>query len=222
MIEMPETFFVFVSEDDEVVAHNVRVGGQVFSAALAVVAHLGEEWRQRYYRNELEWQPFIPDPSSRSASIPNPKYPGFISFFGGNVLATGDQLEYEGEGVRQVVTPCAPSRLSAVYAFGDEQVCHEAAARYGWNVGEVRRAKLIRFLRMAMCDMEIVSFIRRHANTPAMSNEATRRQLWEKYWNGAQGVTLPVHDESPSTPTVLRSGPTIWEYLIDGALRLLP
>lgn len=62
----------------------------------------------------------------------------------------------------KVHNPTAPSRMSAIYAFGDEATCIEVASRYGWSLETVRRFEVAAgtAYRGARVNMEVISLLR--------------------------------------------------------------
>ena len=185
--------------------HNFSLTG-CFNSSAHVQASFGQESARKYLAGTMNFD--LRDPAKNDCHALSP--------FLVSTLARGVdaelRFEEDAEAHRRRLNGLLPSRLSAVYVFGDDQSCREASARHHWPMHEVQRFKLDDFpgTRVARLNMEIVSWARGlHASgllTPALT-----REIWDAYWHGRVGVApdrLP-----PGFPTA----PTpIWEFLIEG------
>lgn len=205
--ETPDGFYVFVNDQIPAVAHNMRFVGQIFSGAAA--GWSDPAFVEQYMRNEVDWIPFLP----------NAQVSPWLSFF--NAGLVGDYaVEYHAELCRRELFPDRPSRLSALFAFGDRASCERAAQLYRWDLGTVRHFKLVPhpLTRVARVNMEIVS-LARHAHRVAAVEKHAERALWEAYWAGRSEVELELPSPEPAERRRTKSG-VIWEYLVDGVLAL--
>lgn len=113
--------------------------------------------------------------------------------------------------------PAFPSRLGALYAFGDLDACMKVSKKYGWNVKEIKKFKLFsnmqdvnQLMGIVKCNMEIVSFMR--AISYEINNTEFLNKLYFDYWHCLE-----------ENVTDLKSNKAIYvekisEYLIDGIL----
>jgi hypothetical protein len=128
------------------------------------------------------------------------------------------RIEYDAEYERVRINPRYPSRLSAIYAFGDYASCELVAQKYKWPLNEVRRfyVEPSPLTRVVKVNMEIASLMRYAYKVSMMQNIS---EAWQAYWAGAGNVdaVLPTIGFKKQTS----SSGVIWEYLIDGAMRPL-
>ena len=208
-MELPETFYVFVNESVPAVAHNLRFTRRISSAAAA--GWSDPDFVTKYLKNEVDWLPFAPNPAMTT----------WLSFFGANLIATYG-IEYWAEMTRRRAFPDRPSRLSAIYAFGDRENAAEATRRYGWPSGSVQEFRLVPLplplTRVARCNMEIVS-LARYASTVSSLDEQTQDAIWTSYWSGEGDIVLDLPGLPLGERQVRHSG-ELWEFLIDGAIEI--
>lgn len=133
-------------------------------------------------------------------------------------------IEHDAEYVRRKFFPCLPSRLSAIYAFGDYESCVLCNQKYGsgWKLDTVKEFNLMEvpndpFTRVARVNMEVVS-LARYAYHNASLDGPTREALWKHYWSGGGKFSMELPD-SNYEPKIMPVG-VIWEYLIEGGLQL--
>jgi hypothetical protein len=207
-MELPETFHVFVNESIPAVAHNISVTRRISSAAAG--GWTDPDFVEHYAKGEVDWLPFVP----------NPDMTPWLSFYGASLISNYG-VEYGAETVRRRSFPEAPSRLSAVYAFGDRESATQATNRYGWPPGRVREFRLVPLplTRIARCNMEIVS-LARYARAISSQDGDTETALWTAYWSGEGDIAMELPGVPLGTREVRNSG-VVWEYLIDGALELV-
>lgn len=193
--EYPSRLYVFVDRSNFVTANNIAVTG-VFTSADPLL--LG--------RDNL---PFVP----------NPEFGGGLTPFLSRTISEY-RVEYDAELARRRHAPDAPSRLTAVYAFGDEESCRVAVGRHGWDPSEVQVFTLVpgTALRVRRVNMEIVSLARAVYHRAAWSHDDIDA-LWRAYWQGAEDFAVEM--PTPRGHESKRSG-CLWEYLIEGAIRLVP
>jgi|ERR1700722_10716658 len=130
-------------------------------------------------------------------------------------------IEYNAELVRKDSFRFFPSRLSAIYAFGDYATCETVASKHGWPLREVRRFTLEEgnaFTKVIKTNMEIVSLLRT-ANRISAIDSRTILEVWTRYWKGEsiEGMELP---QSGGERKMFSCG-EIWEYLIEGIVALI-
>lgn len=96
-------------------------------------------------------------------------------------MTTDYRVEWDAEVARSGYFPLLPSRLSAIYAFGDMATCHAVAAKHGRKLGEVERFRPVphEANRLVRVNMEVVQLMR----------VAYRRGVWtadqlDAIWRG--------------------------------------
>ena len=209
---IPEAFWIFVNLSAPITAHNMSVAKTLFSGACP--AWDNPEFVQEYLRGTADYLPFAPAKQS----------PGFISVFSHN-LVNDYVVEYDAELTRKQDFPLMPSRLSAVYAFGDPETCQQVHSKYGWAEPVLRfRLKEHALNRVARVNMEIVSLARK-AYRVGMLEPQDKHALWRSYWDGTGNVKMELPDARWLDNRVLWERKTyesgvLWEYLIEGQLVL--
>ena len=128
-------------------------------------------------------------------------------------------VEYEAERLRKTLCPRAPSRLSAIYAFGDSESCREAARKYGWDLRSVRRFKPAPDLplRAVRVNMEVVSLMRRIYRLASWQVEDADH-IWTHYWQGGENLQLETPDLQGFVGRRVWDSDVIWEWLVEGRL----
>lgn len=192
----PELLYVFVPPTNWLAQHNLTYTGRLFSSTAAG----------------------LPQGADNLPFLPNPAFGGALSPFLSGVI-NHYRVEHDVEAVRRRVAPEAPSRLTSVYAFGDEESCHAAADAHGWKLDTVQKFRLVEDLplRVRRVNMEIVS-LGRLAYATADLTDPDIEQLWTAYWNGDDHISMDL--PTPPTHQTFHSG-CIWEYLIDGYIELV-
>lgn len=208
MADVSDRFFVFVNESLPTVAQNIQFTRRITSGAAG--GWTDPAFIEKYLNNEIDWLPFVQNPTGSP----------WLSFFSGGLVAAY-AVELDAEVCRRQYFPDLPSRLSAVYAFGDYASCERAATLYGWPLGTVRELRLLDhpLTRLAKVNMEIVS-LARYAYAVSMLDPSERQALWRSYWSGEHDVAMDLPAAPPGAREVRHSG-VLWEYLIDGALELV-
>ncbi|HUX21551.1 MAG TPA: hypothetical protein VMW69_09950 [Spirochaetia bacterium] len=203
---IPEKFFIFTNRNRFGVPESTA-GSKSFVSAAYAACRINESFAQKYRDGTVNYLPFQPQESD----LPN--VPEHILS-----VDTGFRLEYDGESIRREFYPFAPSRVSAIYAFGDEEACKHAHDYYSWDVRSVRRARLSAdsYVRVWRVNMEIVSILR---EIYAASRSVGRySDTWKSYWagEGSRSIRLPKEITHSGRRTV--STGVIWQYLIEGKL----
>lgn len=201
---VPSEFFIFVNRTLPMTRHNFELT-KTFTSRFADLLQT-PEGREKVDRFEIDPLPFKQNPD---------QYPVMSPFVMN--LMTEQWIEWEAERVRRVVAPQAPSRLSALYAFGDERTCGEVAAKYGWDLSSVRRFKINTAFewRAIRVNMEVASLMRSLFPRASWQTEDANR-IWSHYWSGGEDLPLDI----PSTKVLgqretFHSG-VVWEWLIEG------
>ena len=206
--DIPQDFFVFVNFKNVVTEHNLRVTKTFTSGAFAQLHMI--DFAKKYIANTIDYLPFIPNPS------PDVK---ILSIF--NVGITSEyRTEYNAELSRKYNFPNYPSRLSAVYAFGDKETCRIVSNKYHWDINTVRRFRLNPnpLNKVVKVNMEIVS-LERHANSISMMNADTINNIWQSYWTGFGNIVMELPIANGGRKEF--HSEVIWEYLIEGQLILI-
>lgn len=201
--ETPKVFFVFVNQLNPTTHHNFNLIGQ-FSSGAFTSTTFSQDNLVRYVAGTLRFLPY--EPCEMDAVAVSPYFIAAINDY---------RIEYDAEVHREKRHPLYPSRLSAIYAFGDYDTCIAVSNKYGWPLSEVHRFRLIDhpLNRVIKVNMEHVS-LARHAYKVSMFEDIER--LWEGYWLGFDNiiVQLPTAEFRRAS---FESG-VIWEYLIEGAI----
>lgn len=118
--EAPEFFYIFMNPGNDIVGkalkHNFQLNKRLISASFQSFLVSPE----KYIKGEFQHLPFIKN--ENSTSVPS-------SF----VLHTikNYALEYNLETYRMSYYPTFPSRLGALYAFGNLDTCAKVSKKYG-------------------------------------------------------------------------------------------
>jgi hypothetical protein len=205
-MELPESFFIFVSQLHPMAYMNYANSGS-FTSRFAQFL-LSEDGLRQLDSGELDPMPFAPNPNV---------YP-LLSPFSVSAM-TECRVEWDAETARRRHEHMAPSRMSAVYAFGDEDTCREVAARYGWPLDTVRRFQLANEwpYRVIRVNMEIVSLLRT-VYPLASWQEEHLDDIWRRYWKGDGNVDVETPDLHEGQNWRRWSSGVTWEWLIEGKL----
>jgi hypothetical protein len=209
MIEAPPELFIFVDRTSLATRNNYELTGGFTSRCAELIAT--PDGARQYDAGEIDLLPFRQNPD---------QYP-FLSPFVLRLI-TEQWIEYEAERLRRTLCPWAPSRMSAVYAFGDREACVEVASKYGWDLRSVRRFKPLMELplRAIRVNMEIVSLMRGIYRLASWDVEASNH-IWSQYWLGSENLQLDTPGtEGFGTRRTWNSG-AIWEWLIEGRVASL-
>ena len=210
----PDEFFVFVTTKHPVVLWNVDRMKNIYSAAAAAYA-TDESFRQGYDAGEDEWLPFIP----------NPSYSGPLSW---QTLrtTTNYRVEYHAETVRRRGFRTAPSRLSAVFAWGSLEEAREAASQPGGRYkGKPLKRCLLRGppLRALRANSNVIPLARSLEAEGALTPELVE-SIWSTYWSGS-GERVGFNAVSSSDLTSRQDNwsrdDPLWEWLLDASLDVI-
>jgi len=131
------------------------------------------------------------------------------------------RVEYDAEICRKAYYPKYPSRLSAVYAFGDYETCEKVVKIHpDWrDLSTLKKFRLIEtpLTRVIKVNMEIVTLAQKAYRISSIS-QSDLDNLWKHYWNGGGNFQMELPDVNFSR-TKHDSG-EIFEYLIEGAVVL--
>jgi hypothetical protein len=197
---IPDVFYIFVNQLKFITAHNFQKTGKFSSAAFSSLSD--ENFLQKFMQGSVRYLPYEPCKMDQLAISP---------FF---LSAINDyRIEYDAEVFREKHAKLLPSRLSALYAFGDYESCQLVNQKYEWDLSTVRKFRLLPnpLNRVAKVNMEHVSLARYAYRATPMEHTD---ELWLSYWSGEAkcGARVPVPNYKINT---IESG-TIWEYLIEG------
>lgn len=207
--EIPETFYIFTNRNRFGVSEVTGDAATYVSAAYAA-CKTNREFAQKYREGTVNYLPFQPQESD----LPN--LPEHIL-----TVDTGFRLEYDAESVRREYYPFAPSRISAIYAFGDEEACKHAHDYYAWDVKRVRRARLAldSNIRVWRVNMETVSILREIYGTTQSVGRYS--QVWRSYWAGEGNLSIRLPKQITHSGRRTVSTRVIWQYLIEGRLEVI-
>lgn len=203
--QLPETFYVFVGGYNSITQHNFRITG-TFSSSSVIAAEIDPEFRKKYIDGTATYAPFTP--TAPSCPIHSPYL----------LTAVNDyRVEYDAERYRYQYYPIYPSRLSAVYAFGDKATCEIVAKKYNWNLSSASEFVLVKsdLTRVVKVNMEIVSVARAAYKMSSLDQENIDL-IWQAYWEGRDKMAMEIPNGIGGRQ-VLKAEP-VWEYLIDGVI----
>ncbi|HBF36602.1 MAG TPA: hypothetical protein DDW50_04710 [Firmicutes bacterium] len=210
-MQIPDTFYIFISKYNPSTAHLLKTNRQFSSASISNCA-LDKGFLDKYINGTINYIPFEP----RQSEL------GIVSPYG--LRAISDYaVEYDAEYYRLKYFSLYPSRLSAIYAFGNYESCQLVNQKYpnNWDLNTVKKFKLENTLpsltRVVKLNMEIVS-LARLAYTIFSLNEEIRESIWKSYWSGSGNIALELPGANFER-TVYNSG-EIYEYLIEGIVKL--
>jgi hypothetical protein len=205
---IPEEFYIFVNQLLPTTAHNFRFT-RTFASAGVTTASLSTEGMRKYLSGELNFVPYYPRDLGELALSP------FL------VSATADySVEYDADYWRARINPLYPSRLSALYAFGDYESCLDVNRKHGWPLDSVRqfRLKPLPITRVVKVNMEVVSLMRHAKRVSSLPPDDPTP--WQHYWSGSGNLRMEL--PGPEFKRVIHDSDVIWEYLIEGVAELVP
>lgn len=127
------------------------------------------------------------------------------------------RIEWDAEQTRRRHFPQKPSRLSAIYAFGDEQTCVEVNRKHEWPLETVRKFTLVNpegNARATKVNMEVVSLMR-FAYPLAAWSAAKLDNIWAHYWSGNGNISVEAPDLRQGQAWRRMDSGVIWEWLIE-------
>lgn len=229
--EPPQTFYVFLNRYNLVSRTNIDKTGCICSSGFfQAITETDSEFANKYLKGSISaFSPnfksiqnftkhfldgtmdYLPFTENQNCNL------GITSMFS-NSITSNYRTEYNCELSRKYDFPSYPSRLSSCYAFGDYETCKNVSEKYKWDISSVRKFKLIphSYNKVAKVNMEIVS-LERYANNVSIIDSQTQDRIWKSYWRGFDNIQMEL-------PTLngrekIDSG-VIWEYLIEGILKL--
>ena len=187
--------------------NNLRVAGSLFSGAFG--SFIDQEFLEKYVSGKATYLPYRG--TSMDLKSISPYCFSTISNY---------RLEHDAEMYREIHHPFFPSRLSAIFAFGDFKTCQEVADKHGWDIRTVKRFSLTDnpLNRVVKVNMEHVS-LARDAYIKGSLMEAEINRLWRGYWTGFGNIKMDLPLSLTSRKSY-ESG-VIWEYLIEGVVKLI-
>ena len=209
-LDLPHELFVIVPRDLSPVAQwNMKLG-QIASAGAA----FAEVNPATYLEQRDQWLPWLPNPE-------------FKTFVGFQMLRITSEMraEYNAELTRIQEFSGLPSRLACLYAWSSLEDARTAKAKMkGRFNGKIIRCTPINVLRAARCNSALVNFAQRAERLGFFTDAASVRDVWRAYWSGS-GAQLVMERQNLLDPqgdpeTVRMSKEPLWEWLIDGALRI--
>lgn len=125
------------------------------------------------------------------------------------------RIEYDAEACRMRQFPHFPSRMSAVYAFGDYDSCKAVSEKYTWCLDSVYRFRLREspLNRVIRVNMEHLS-LARHAYRVSLLEDI--ENIWTHYWKGGGDMAMELPGRQFKRERY-ESG-VIWEFLIEGVV----
>jgi hypothetical protein len=197
----PEIFYIFVNQFNLMTEHNYKLT-KTFCSGAVTSCSISKEFAIKFISGKANYLPY--EPCGCDNVSPSPYLLSAINDY---------RIEYDAEVFRENNYSLYPSRLSALYAFGDLESCNIVSEKYHWDINSVKKFKLKDWplTRIAKVNMEHVLLLR-HAYRIAKMQDIDH--LWDKYWSGFGEICL----ELPSkgfTREQYKSG-VIWEYLIEG------
>ena len=205
--EIPKSFYIFVDSHNPLTVQTLR-STRAFSSSAYTKCYYDESFLEKYLKGGVKYLPY--KKSNQDLDIFSPYYVSVVNYF---------DVEYDAECFRQKYYPMYPSRLSAVYAFGDYETCVKVSKIYQWDLKTVRKFKLVnnKLTRVIKVNMEIVSIARDIYKNHMFSKES-KELLWENYWRGSSYIPTESYYEN-YPPSNLKVD-EVFEYLIEGSLVL--
>lgn len=205
---IPGEFFLFTNRNRFGRAAPPISSGSYISAAYAA-CEVDERFAAKYRNGTASYLPYLPQESD----LPN--VPEHILS-----VDTGFRVEYDAETVRREYYPFAPSRVSALFAFGDVETCKRAHDFYAWDIKRVVTAslRLDKNVRIWRVNMEIISILREvYAATRSVGRYT---DAWRSYWAGEGNITIHLPRGITHSGRKSISTGVMWQYLIEGRLEV--
>lgn len=206
--QIPDTFYIFINKYNPITVHNLKLTRQFTSASVSNCA-IDKGFLEKYIHGTVNYLPY--EPRNRELGIVSPYCVTAISDY---------SVEYDAEYYRLTYFPLFPSRLSAIFAFGDYKSCQLVHQKYHWDLSTVKKFKLINtppLTRVVKVNMEIVSLSRFAYRISSLDHE-TRELILKNYWSGSGNITIELPGVNFERK-VYNSG-EIYEYLIEGIVKL--
>lgn len=208
---LPEYFYIFLEFRNDIYGkinyNNFCINNQIVSPGMNLV--IDPRKQKDYLEGDINYLPFVkgnPDINSPSTFM----------------LHTINEynVEYCLEIARKKDFKKYPSRLSAIYAFGDYESCIKVSQKYGWKLDSVRKFRLIqnsgceKYYKIGRFNMEIVSLLR--GVTIECFPTEDQEKIYKQYWEGSQNVSVIIPNID-NQKYKAESG-MLYEYLIEGIL----
>lgn len=205
--DIPESFYIFVDTENPLTAQALKSTG-TFSSSAYTMCRYDKSFLEKYIKGRVKYLPY--KRSGNDMNVSSPFYTSVISEF---------SVEYDAERIREKFYPLYPSRMSAVYAFGDYDTCIKVSRKYDWELESVRKFRLIKgnLTRVIKVNMEIVSKAR-SMYLNSMLDEKGKEILWKNYWRGLDYV--PINSYLANYSFGNFKVDDIYEYLIEGSVVL--
>lgn len=205
--DIPESFYIFVDIENPLTAQALRTTRTFSSSAYTMCKH-DKSFLEKYIKGRVKYLPY--KRSGNDMNISSPFYTSVINEF---------SVEYDAERIREKFYPLYPSRMSAVYAFGDYDTCIRVSRKHNWDLETVRKFRLVKgnLTRVIKVNMEIVSQAR-SMYLNSMLDERGKEILWKNYWRGLNYV--PVNSYLANYSFGNFKVDDIYEYLIEGSVVL--
>lgn len=207
----PEEFFIFCAEDKPDTVHNLTFT-KTFTSAAFTGCSMNRDFLNKYLDGSASYLPFLP--AKTDCNVLSPYCVTAINNY---------RVEYDAEICRKAYFPKYPSRLSAIFAFGDKETCHKVVDKYGEEWRDIKTVKKFRLIetpltRVVKVNMEIIS-LARDAYRISYSDQNVLDTIWRQYWSGGGNMRLELPNAN-FRRGVKESG-EIYEYLIEGVMELV-
>ena len=207
--DIPEYFYIFLNFNDAfgfMHWNNFNLTKKIFSGAI-INSEVSNDYRIKYLKGEQQYLPFVlaenQPPSNTSFTL--------------NIISEYS-LEHNLELYRYANINQYPSRLSAIYAFGDYETCIKVSKLYKWDINTVKKFKLVsnieiqNLIRVTKHNMEIISYMR--GLDCRFFPREEQDKIYKHYWSGRGNLKLIKDCNEYDTGE-------IYEYLIEGILELV-
>lgn len=206
-LDIPKSFYIFVDIENPLTAQALKSTG-TFSSSAYTMCKYDKSFLEKYIKGRVKYLPY--KKSSNDMNISSPFYMSVVNEF---------SVEYDAERIREKFYPLYPSRMSAVYAFGDYDTCIRVSRKHDWDLESVRKFKLMEgnLTRVIKVNMEIVSQAR-SMYLNSIIDEEGKEILWKNYWSGLNYV--PLNSQLANYSFGNFRVDDIYEYLIEGSVVL--
>lgn len=213
--KIPEYFFVFQSFNSglrsQVNKHNFEMQKRIMSSGMNTVMDIRK--MEQYIKGDIDYLPFVRAKTTNNSP----------SSFCYNIIRQYN-IEHNLEVYRKQNCKQYPSRLSAIYAFGDYDSCVRVSKKYEWPLETVSKYKLIMdksiepLIKVGRFNMEIVSLL--NGIDAQIFSIEEQNELYRRYWDCENNAHVQVPNIQFGTYEDLEVG-IISEYLIEGILELV-
>lgn len=210
-VAVPSEFFVVLTRDIHPAArHNINLGW-LMSAGAA----LAEADPVTYLEQRDRWLPWVP----------NAEFATFVGFHSQRITSE-IRAEYHAELIRIEEFSSLPSRMACVYAWASLDDAQAARERMGGRFqGEIVRCIPDIVLRAARCNSSLFNFAVRAERGGFFTDEEAIKSVWRAYYGGSSENLVferqNILDPQGEPERVGMSADPLWEWLIDGRLRIV-